>query len=82
MRKVTSVKPLKDYKLLVEFDNKEIRMFDVTPLISKPVFSFIKDVSMFNSVFIDCGADTWKDSLGNKVDICPNKMYMDSYSSK
>ena len=78
MRSVKNVQPLPDYKLLVEFDNGEKRISDITRLLEKPVFSFLKDPRHFDSVYIDCGAVTWKDPDGNEVDICPDKIYMDS----
>lgn len=78
MKTVINVKPLENYKLLVEFDNGEKRIGDVAPLLSKPVFAFLKDYTFFNSVYIEFGAVTWKDSNGNEVDICPDKLYMGS----
>lgn len=78
MKTVVSVQPLRDYKLLLEFDNGEKRIGDITPLLVKPVFAFLKDSTFFNSVYIEYGAVTWKDSNGNEVDICPDKLYMDS----
>lgn len=78
MKTVVSVQPLRDYKLLLEFDNGEKRIGDIAPLLVKPVFAFLKDSTFFNSVYIEYGAVTWKDSNGNEVDICPDKLYMDS----
>lgn len=78
MKTVIKVEPLEDYKILIEFDNGEKRISDITPLLSKPVFAFLKDISYFNSVYIEYGAVTWKDCNGNEVDICPDKLYMDS----
>lgn len=78
MKTVISVKPLKNYQLLLEFDNGEKRIGDITPLLAKPVFSFLKDTAYFNSVYLEYGAVTWKDHNGNEIDICPDKLYMDS----
>ena len=40
----------------------------------------LKDISVFNKAYIEYGAVTWKDQGGNEIDICPDKMYMDSVS--
>lgn len=78
MKSVVSVHPLADYKLLLEFDNGEKRIGDITPLLSKPIFAFLTNTAYFNEVYIAYGAVTWKDHNGNEVDICPDKLYMDS----
>lgn len=78
MKSVISVKPLENHKLLLEFDNGEKRIRDITPLLSKAVFAFLKDDTLFNTVYIEYGAVTWKDSNGMEVDICPDKLYIDS----
>ena len=78
MHKVISVKPLEDYKVLAEFDNGEKRICNIKPLLGKPVFSPLKDIALFNCVFIEYGAVTWKTPDGNIVDICSDKLYMDS----
>ncbi|MCM1228338.1 MAG: DUF2442 domain-containing protein [Clostridium sp.] len=78
MRSVVKVQPLADYKLILEFDNGEKRIGDISPLLVRPIFSFLKDPIYFNTVYIEYGAVTWKDPNGNEVDICSNKLYMDS----
>ena len=78
MKTVISVQPVSNYRLLLEFDNGEKRIGDISPLLAKPVFTFLKDTVFFNAVYIECGAVTWKDQNGNEVDICPDKLYMDS----
>ena len=78
MHKVISVLPQEDYKMLVAFENGEQRIYNAAPLLCKPVFMPLKDISVFNKVYIEYGAVTWKDQGGNEIDICPDKMYMDS----
>ena len=78
MHKVINVTVLDNYRLLVEFNGGENRVYDVLPLLSKPVFSFLSDVKVFRSAYIEYGAVTWRDKDGNEIDICPDKMYMDS----
>lgn len=78
MKTVISVQPLENYKLLLVFDNGEKRIGDIKPLLTKPVFAFLEDTKYFNSVYLEYGAVTWKDYNGNEIDICPDKLYMDS----
>ena len=78
MHKVISVLPQEDYKMLVEFENGEQRVYNAVPLLSKPVFSPLKDLTFFKSAYVEYGAVTWKGGDGNEIDICPDKMYMDS----
>ena len=78
MKEIISVKPLENYQLLLEFDNGEKRKADISHLLEKPVFSFLKNINLFKAVYIEYGAVTWKNPDGNEVDICPDKLYMNS----
>ena len=78
MKEVVSVTPLKNYRLLVEFDNGERRIKDITPLLEKRAFKPLKNISYFNTVAIVCGAITWQDYDGNEIDLCPDNTYLTS----
>lgn len=78
MKEIINVQPLENYSLLLEFDNGEKRKADISNLLGKPAFSFLKNISRFKSVYIEYGAVTWKNPDGNEVDLCPDKLYMDS----
>lgn len=78
MKEIISVQPLENYHLLLEFDNGEKRKADISGLLEKPVFSFLKNIDRFRAVYIEYGAVTWKNPDGNEVDICPDKLYMES----
>lgn len=47
-----AVKPLEDYRLLITFDNGEVRIFDVAPLIKGDWFGQLKDKELFRTVHI------------------------------
>ena len=51
--KAIEVKPMDDYKLNVTFDNGEVRIYDVKPLIKGEWFGELKDKSIFNTVHIE-----------------------------
>lgn len=78
MRKILKVTPLDNYCLIAEFENGEKRIADIKPLMNKKVFSPLKDVSLFKRAYIEFGAVTWLVPDGNEIDICPDKLYMDS----
>ncbi len=78
MRKILKVTPPDNYRLIAEFENGEKRIADIKPLMNKKVFSMLEDVSLFNRAYIEFGAVTWHTPDGNEIDICPDKLYMDS----
>lgn len=78
MHEVVKITPLENYCLLAEFENGEKRVADIKPLLVKPSFKVLEDESFFKSVYIQYGAPTWKKANGYELDICPDKLYMDS----
>lgn len=71
---VKKVKPLDGYKLLLTFENDEVRLFDMNPYLEKGIFKALKDKSMFNSVKISFDTIEWE----NKADMDPETLYEES----
>jgi hypothetical protein len=71
---VTNVKPEKDYSLILQFSNGELRRFDVKPYLDKGVFQELQDLSRFYSVHLDGLSIEWD----NEAALCPDTIYMDS----
>lgn len=69
-----AVKPLSDYRLKVDFDNGEARVFDVKPYIRGEWFSELLDVDVFNAVRIDGLSVVWPDGQ----DIAPDCLYVNA----
>ena len=69
---VIAVRPLPDYKLLVRFSTGEEKTADVTSLLNEPVFGVLKDISVFNSVYVDYGTVVWNNG---DIDIAPEYLY-------
>ena len=69
--KVVSVYPLPDYKVKVEFDTGEKKVFDVTPYITGDWFGKLKDVDFFKTVRISGNTIEW---VGGQ-DISPHELY-------
>jgi hypothetical protein len=67
------VKPLPNYELSIVFDNGETRLFDVKPYLSERPWAPLKNVELFNSVYID-GSVCWAEDL----DIAPEELWHNS----
>lgn len=69
-----NIKPMENYTILVEFDNAEIKVFDVKPYLKHKVFEELKDIKKFNSVKVSGLSIEWD----NGADICPDELYNNS----
>lgn len=72
--KAVSVIPLENYRLRIEFDNGEIRIFDVKPLIRGSWMGELADESYFKTVRIGGLSVEWP----HEQDICPDQLYEQS----
>jgi hypothetical protein len=68
------VKPLDDYKLLLTFDNKEKKLFDVEPYLSDEFFAPLRNPALFKTVKISPISIEWTGG----IDICPDELYYNS----
>ena len=68
------VEPLDDYKLLLRFDNKEERIFDVKSYLEDKYFSSLKSKAIFKTVRTNQLTIEW---IGN-IDICLDELYYNS----
>jgi hypothetical protein len=71
---VKAVKPLKDYRLFLTFENGEERVLDVRPYLSKGVFAELKEPGRFNAVRLSFDTVEWP----NGADLCPEVLYEES----
>ena len=53
--KIKAVKPLKNYRLHVTFQNGERKIYDCSALLEKPVFQPLKNKAFFKAVRVDQG---------------------------
>jgi len=75
VKSIKSVAPLDNFMLLIEFSNEEKRVFDVKPLLDKPVFQPLRDMEFFKKVHIIYDYTiAWND----EIDMCPDSLYLDS----
>jgi len=72
---VIAVEPQSDYKLLITFNNKEIRVFDMKPYIDRSnFFKQLEDEEYFKTVRVSLGSIQWK----NGQDLSPYTLYSKS----
>ena len=68
------VKPLEQHRLLITFDNKEKRLFDVAPYLADKFFAPLSDPAVFNTAKINPITVEW----AGGIDFCPDELYYNS----
>jgi len=63
--KIASAKAIDDRTLLIEFNNKQKRKYDITPLLEIAMFEPLKDTNLFKTVQVEAGgyAIVWNNSI-------------------
>ena len=81
MKEIKTIKILDNYKLLIQFDNEEKRIYDMSNRLNG-VFAHLKDYEKFKLVKIVDGIPTWPSNealpTGFYIDICPDAIYLNS----
>ncbi len=75
--KPVNVTPIEDYKLLIEFNNCETKIFDVKPYINGTWYGKLADTDFFKTVHISGKTVEWADGQ----DIAPHELYEMSVSA-
>lgn len=68
---VITVEPLSDFKLKLKFENNEVRIFDMKPLLEKKPFTILKDWNLYKTVRVENGTIVWP----GDIDIAPETLY-------
>ena len=53
--KIETAVPTENYTLVIEFDNQQIKEYDVTPLLENEMFYPLKEPSFFKNVRVESG---------------------------
>ena len=61
-----------EHRLWLRFNTEEIKVFDFKPLLSAPAFHPLKEITLFNTVFLEYGVPVWGDG---SIDIAPEYLY-------
>ena len=71
---VKKVKATNDHKLVIDFNNNERRLFDITPYLNIGRFVELKNIDMFKTVRVSFDTIEWE----NGLDIDPEFLYAKS----
>ena len=71
---IAAVRVQAEYRLLLEYENGESRLFDATPYLDRGVFTRLKEPRLFAQARIEFGTVTWPGEL----DIAPETRYLRS----
>lgn len=71
---VKDVKAIDNYKLILTFENKEVKLFDMNPYLNQEIFKDLKDENLFKAVKVSFDSIEWP----NEADIDPETLYEDS----
>jgi hypothetical protein len=66
--RVRAVRALDDYELVINFDNGEVRRFDVKPYLGRGVFVRLRDADAFRNVRSVAGSIEWENGLDLSYD--------------
>ncbi len=77
--KIKAVSAREPYFLLVEFDNRQWRRYDFSPLLSRQMFAPLKNPALFRAAKVECGgaAVSWSDD----IDISENELWTNGESA-
>jgi len=75
--RVKKVEYVKEYKLMLTFSDKKIKIVDIEPIIkkSKGLFHPLKDIEYFKKVSLDDNQFPLSICWPNGADICPDVLY-------
>ncbi len=69
---VIQVTALPGYKLQVQFENEELKIFDMSPYLQYPAFSALSHDNLFLQARVLNGTVVWTD----EIDISPDTLYL------
>ena len=72
--RVTRATPQADHRLLLEFDNGETRLFDLTPWLDNGVFRALRDSPEFAQARVVDGSVEWS----GEIDLSYDTLYLRS----
>jgi hypothetical protein len=71
-----NVKPLKNYQLMLWFDNGEQKLFDLKPYLNKGIFHQLQNPAIFASARVVSGSIEWSSGL----DLSYDTLYLEAKS--
>ena len=74
---VKLVEPLENHRLRVQFENGEVKEFDVAPFLDKGIFKELRNEQYFRQVRVALGSVQWP----NEQDFSKDTLYLLGISS-
>lgn len=71
---VKKVEAIEDYRLSLEFENGDLRIFDAKPYLSRGVFSRLRNIASFRAISVVSGSVEWN----NGLDLSYDTLYIES----
>ena len=68
---VRDVRATDEYTLIVTFCDGEQKIYDARPLLNKPIYRELQNLSFFLQAKVECGTVVWND----EVDLAPEHLY-------
>ena len=76
---IVSAEYLDGYRLLLTFNNGEVKVFDGSDVVSThPLFKPLESLSAFKSFVLDGWTVSWE---GGRLDLAPEYLYENSYAA-
>ena len=75
---VKSVRALEDYKLELEFENGELRTFDIKPYLRRGIFVRLQNLALFQAARVVAGSVEWPGGL----DLSYDTLYLESQQAE
>lgn len=72
--RVKSVVPRNDYTMLITFESGEKKLFDASALLTKAIYSPLKNLSFFMGAKVEGDTIIWSED----IDIAPEHLYANS----
>ena len=71
---VIDVRAIENYKIILVFEDKSVKLYDMNPYLEKCIFKELKDENLFKSVIVSFDSIKWL----NGADIDQETLYEDS----
>ena len=71
--KINDVKVIDNQTLSIEFDNKQVKRYNITPLLQRKMFLPLKNHDLFKSVQVEQGG--YAISWGTEIDISEYELW-------
>lgn len=74
MMDIISIHTKDNYQIELTYQNGEIKVFDMLPLLAEKPWNKIKSLQLFHQAKIEYGTIVWP----GEIDIAPETLYLDS----